>query len=141
MIDARVTPSAAEAAMLSIRVALSGEMNTLPASGFAKRRSVRAMPNPAEESVRFIDAGLTGGKESAWPHPAIRTTPTNAAAKPRRPAIPLIRWTNRLCNGLALYVRELFGHPAVADLEQIDPANVPGSPVEPPPHRRPIPRD
>src|SRR5712692_11714237 len=129
MIDARVAPSAADAAMLSIRVALSGEMNTLPASGFAKRRSVKAMPKPVDESVRFIDTGLTGGKESAWPHPAISTAPTNAAAKPRRPPIPLIRWTRRLCNGLALYVRELFGHLAVAALAQIDPANMPRPPV------------
>src|SRR5437879_9012375 len=42
---------------------------------------------------------------------------------------------------LALYVRELFGHLAVADLEQIDAPHMARSPVEPPPDRRPIARD
>src|SRR5260370_33991085 len=141
MIDAHVAPSAADAAMLSISVALSGEINTLPASGSVRRRSVSAMAKPVDESVRFIDTGLTGGKDSAWPHPAMSTAPTNAAAKPRRPAIPLIRWTSRLRNGLALYVRQFFGHLAVADFEQVDAPHMPRSPVEPPPNRGPIARD
>src|SRR5258708_37140822 len=124
-----------------MRGGLRGEVNTWPAAGFASRGWVSAMPKPADEWVRFIDTGLTGGKESAWPHPAISTAPTNAAAKPRRPTIPLIRWTRRLRNGLAFYVRELFGHLSVADLEQVDAANVPRSPVEAPPNRGPIARD
>src|SRR5713101_1075498 len=39
---------------------------------------------------------------------------------------------------LALHVGELLGHLAVADLEQVDAANVSGSPVEAPPHDRAI---
>src|SRR5207302_7636177 len=42
---------------------------------------------------------------------------------------------------LPLYVAELFGDLAVADLEQVDAAYVPAPPIEPPAHHGPVPRD
>src|SRR6266568_6224282 len=41
----------------------------------------------------------------------------------------------------ALYVAELLRHLAVANLEQVDAADAPASPVEPPPYGRAIARD
>ena len=76
--------------MLSANVALSGEMKTLLAFGSASRRSVKAMPKPVDASVRFIDTGRTGGKDSGWPHAATKIAPKKAAAMPRRPLMTLI---------------------------------------------------
>src|ERR1700674_6140455 len=45
-IATRVSPWASEAAMLSAIVALSGEMSTLPESGWTRRWSSSARPNP-----------------------------------------------------------------------------------------------
>ncbi len=75
--------------MLSANVALSGEMKTLLAFGSASRRSVKAMPKPVEESVRFIETARTGGETSCWPQPAINTLARIAAPIPRRAPITL----------------------------------------------------